>query len=159
MALAARGAEVVAIDLSSTLVEHARERANAAGISGIDFRAGDMLDPALGMFDHVLAMDSIIHYELPEMLAVLTALAPRVRDRMLVTVAPRTPMLTVMRAVGRLFPRADRAPSIVPVADDAFRRAVAASPVLSTWTIADTDLVASGFYRSRAIWLQHRARG
>ncbi len=28
----------------------------------IDFRVGDMLDPALGRFDHVVAMDSLIHY-------------------------------------------------------------------------------------------------
>lgn len=103
MALAERGAEVVAIDLSPTLVEHAQERAEAAGAPPIDFRSGDMLDPSLGTFDYVLAMDSIIHYELPEMMAVLSALAPRVRERMLITVAPRTPMLTVMRAVGGSF--------------------------------------------------------
>ena len=34
----------------------------------------------------------------------------------LFTFAPRTPLLAVMHAVGRLFPRGDRAPAIVPVA-------------------------------------------
>ncbi len=155
IALAERGAEVVAIDLSPTLVEHAQERADAVGAPPIDFRSGDMLDPSLGTFDYVLAMDSIIHYELPEMMAVLTALAPRVRERMLITVAPRTPMLTVMRAVGRLFPRADRAPAIVPVSDYAFRKAFAAVPALDTWGIVGTRLVESGFYRSMAIKRQN----
>jgi magnesium-protoporphyrin O-methyltransferase len=154
--LARRGAEVVAIDLSPTLVEHARERAEEAGVGHlIDFRSGDMLDPALGSFDYVVAMDSIIHYELPEMMNALTSLAPRVRERMVVTVAPRTMMLSLMWSVGRLFPRRDRAPSIVPVSERDFRNALLASPVMDPWGIVTTRLVEQGFYRSMAIALQH----
>src|SRR5262245_25420322 len=58
---ARRGARVVAIDLSSTLVSVARERLPLDLDSlAIDFRAGDMLDPRLGKFDFVVAMDSLI---------------------------------------------------------------------------------------------------
>jgi magnesium-protoporphyrin O-methyltransferase len=153
--LAKRGAEVVAIDLSATLVDHARERAEAQGVFDIDFRAGDMLDPALGEFDYVLAMDSIIHYEVHDMVAALATLAPRVRERMVITVAPRTPMLSVMRAVGKLFPRSDRSPSIVPVSEPEFRKAFAAQPLLDSWGMVGTRLVESGFYRSMAITLQN----
>ena len=56
---ARRGAEVVAIDLSPTRVDLARERLPAALQPLIQFRSGDMLDPALGRFDHVVAMDSV----------------------------------------------------------------------------------------------------
>jgi magnesium-protoporphyrin O-methyltransferase len=157
--LAQRGAEVVAIDLSPTLVQHAQERAEEAGIDDIDFRAGDMLDPSLGHFDYVVAMDSIIHYELEDMVKALATLAPRVNDRMLITVAPRTPMLTVMRAVGKLFPRSDRSPSIVPVSENAFRKALAAEPVLDRWGMVGTRLIESGFYRSMAINLQQATLG
>lgn len=154
--LARRGAEVVAIDLSATLVDHARERADEEGVGHlIDFRAGDMLDPALGTFDYVIAMDSIIHYELPEMMSALSALAPRVRERMVVTVAPRTALLSMMWSVGRLFPRRDRAPSIVPVSERAFRAALTASPVMEQWGIVSTRLIEQGFYRSMAIALHH----
>ena len=153
--LAQRGAEVVAIDLSPTLVQHAQERAEEQGVYDIDFRSGDMLDPSLGSFDYVIAMDSIIHYELDDMIRALTALAPRVRDRMLITVAPRTPMLSVMRAVGKLFPRGDRSPSIVPVSESAFRKAFGAQPVLDSWGMVATRHVESGFYRSMAIHLQN----
>jgi magnesium-protoporphyrin O-methyltransferase len=63
---ARRGATVVAVDLSPTLVGLARERAACLlgrdGEAGVEFRVGDMLDPALGRFDHVVAMDSLIHY-------------------------------------------------------------------------------------------------
>ncbi|MFN9254912.1 MAG: magnesium protoporphyrin IX methyltransferase [Gemmatimonas sp.] len=157
--LAQRGAEVVAIDLSPTLVQHAQERAEEVGIDDIDFRSGDMLDPSLGHFDYVVAMDSIIHYELEDMEKALATLAPRVNERMLITVAPRTPMLTVMRAVGKLFPRSDRSPSIVPVSENAFRKALAAEPVLDSWGMVGTRLIESGFYRSMAINLQHATLG
>ena len=55
---ARRGAHVVAIDLSPTLVALAQERLPQTLNGGhIDFRVGDMLDPALGRFDYVVAMD------------------------------------------------------------------------------------------------------
>jgi magnesium-protoporphyrin O-methyltransferase len=156
--LAKRGADVVAIDLSPTLVAHARERADEAGVS-IDFHAGDMLDPALGTFDHVVAMDSLIHYNLPEMITALEALAPRVRERMLVTVVPGTPLLVAMRAVGRLFPKADRAPAIVPISERAFRAGLLGSRDLDTWGMVATRLIERGFYRSMAIALHHSTMG
>ncbi len=155
MDLARRGADVVAIDLSATLVAHARSSALANGLIDIDFRAGDMLDPALGAFDYVVAMDSIIHYDVEDMVAALASLAPRVRERMVITVAPRTPLLTVMRAVGKLFPKGDRSPSIVPVAEREFREVFAANPALDSWGMVSTRLISSGFYRSMAIALQN----
>ncbi|MDQ8158934.1 MAG: magnesium protoporphyrin IX methyltransferase [Gemmatimonadota bacterium] len=152
--LARRGAEVVAIDLSPTLVAHARERAEAEGVE-IDFRSGDMLDPALGTFDVMVAMDSLIHYEPREMTAALAALAPRIRERMLVTVAPKTPLLSAMHFVGKLFPRQDRAPSIVPVSERDFRNGLLTTPALDSWGMVGTRLVERGFYRSMAIALQN----
>jgi magnesium-protoporphyrin O-methyltransferase len=112
---ARRGAHVIAIDLSPTLVRLAAERAaGTAGPGTIDFRVGDMLDPALGRFDHVVAMDSVIHYELDDTLRVIAGLGAMARASVVFTYAPWTPMLAVMHATGRLFPRADRAPAIVP---------------------------------------------
>lgn len=159
MDLARRGAHVVAIDLSPTLVEHARERAEAEGLSDIDFRSGDMLDDALGTFDYAIAMDSLIHYELPEILGALARLAPRVRRQMSITVAPRTPALAAMHSVGKLFPRHDRAPSIVPVAESKFRRGLSETPALAGWTVGQTTRVERGFYRSQALMLQNHAAG
>jgi magnesium-protoporphyrin O-methyltransferase len=153
MDLAGRGAAVLAIDLSPTLVGHARERAEAAGVAGIDFRDGDMLAAGLGAFDWVVAMDSLIHYDPGEVLGALEALAPRVRRGILFTVAPRTPLLAALWTVGRLFPRRDRAPSIVPVAERDLRRRIAASPALAGWRVADTRRIEQGFYRSQAVAL------
>ena len=105
---ARRGADVVAIDLSPTLVGLAKER--LPHDLTIDFRVGDMLDIKLGHFDYVVAMDSLIHYRAPDVVRVLDSLAARTGRSLLFTFAPRTPALSVMHAVGRLFPRGDRAP-------------------------------------------------
>jgi magnesium-protoporphyrin O-methyltransferase len=152
---ARRGAAVVAIDLSPTLVDLARERApRELGTGSIDFRSGDMLDPALGEFDHVVGMDSLIHYDTPDILRVLTALAERTRGTMLFTFAPSTPLLATMHAVGRLFPRGDRAPSIQPVSQARLMTGIASEPALAQWRNGRTLRVASGFYTSQAVELE-----
>src|SRR6478609_3968928 len=143
---ARRGADIVAIDLSPTLVQLARERLPDDLARAIEFRAGDMLDAALGHFDHAVAMDSLIHYDEADMVASLAALAPRTRRSIVFTFAPSNPLLATMIAVGRLFPRGDRAPFIAPIAEQRLRRAIAAQPALAGWRIGRSERIASGFY-------------
>ncbi len=150
---ARRGAEVVAIDVSPTLIGLARERVGTIRTGSIDFRVGDMLDPGLGRFDHVVAMDSLIHYATPDIVRALAALATRTDGAILFTVAPRTPLLTLMHMAGRVFPRGDRAPAIVPVGEGDLRRRVSAEPALAAFGITRTHRVNSGFYLSRALEL------
>ena len=155
---ARRGADVLAIDLSPTLVKLARERApheleGATHAGSIDFRFGDMLDAALGEFDYVVGMDSVIHYESGDAVVVLAGLAQRTRRAMLFTFAPSNPALIVMRAVGKLFPRGDRSPSIVPVSEYDLRAQLAAHPKMAEWAPGRTQRVSSGFYKSQALEL------
>jgi magnesium-protoporphyrin O-methyltransferase len=154
---AKRGAEVVAVDISPGLIALARERiGQVPGAGRVTFLVGDLSDPALGRFDHVVAMDSLIHYRPEDTARVLAGLAPRVDGSLLFTFAPRTPLLTAMHAVGRLFPRGDRAPSIVPVAEAHLRRLIAAERALDGATPGRTHRVASGFYTSQALELVRR---
>lgn len=158
MAAARRGAEVVAIDLSPSLVEVAVRRVSehletfTAG-GRIDFRSGDFTDPALGTFDHVVAMDSLIHYGAEDAVQVLQGWAQRTRGSLLFTFAPSSPLLLAMHAVGRLFPRGDRAPAIEPVGERALRRLLATDDGLALWRPARTQRVANGFYTSQAFEL------
>ncbi|MEN9420079.1 MAG: hypothetical protein RI988_3700 [Pseudomonadota bacterium] len=159
MEAARRGAEVLAIDLSPSLVDVARRRADellgdTPARERITFTSGDMCDAALGEFDYVVAMDSLIHYRTADAVEVLHALAPRVRRSMVVTFAPATPALRAMHAVGRLFPRGDRAPSIVPVPEAGLRREVAARLGPAAWRVGRTLTVRSGFYTSQAYELE-----
>ena len=149
---ARRGAHVVAIDLSPTLVSLARERVPAIpGGGSIEFHSGDMLDPALGEFDHVVAMDSVIHYDTEDAVKALARLAQRTRASVVFTFAPRTPLLALMITVGRLFPRGDRAPWLEPMAEDKLSRLRAADPTLKDWQAGRTQRVSSGFYKSQAM--------
>jgi magnesium-protoporphyrin O-methyltransferase len=151
---AKRGAHVTAIDLSPTLIQLARERLpSRLGDGTIDFQVGDMLDPALGRFDHVTAMDSLIHYRAADVTAALAQLAFRVDRSILFTFAPRTPLLTIMHATGKMFPRADRAPSIEPVSETTLLGAIENAPALATWSPGRTQRVNSRFYQSQALEL------
>ncbi len=158
---AARGADVVAIDLAGTLVDVARRRTHdlmrqstlPACFGSIDYRVGDMLDPGLGHFDHVVAMDSLIHYRADDLIAMLGKLCQRAGSSMVYTFAPRTPALRVMHTVGRLFPRHSRAPAIEPIDAATLSSRIHTDPALSEVRIGRMHRIDSGFYVSHAMEL------
>ncbi len=151
-AAALRGAHVVAVDLSPQLVALAQERIGGdQGEGRIDFRVGDMFDPAWGEFDHVVGMDSLIHYKPADVVRVLSGMAARTKDSMLFTFAPSSAFLEVFLAVGRLVPRGDRSPAIVPVGERNLRKRIEADPAMQGWRTARTQRVARGFYTSQAL--------
>jgi magnesium-protoporphyrin O-methyltransferase len=145
---AKRGAEVTAIDLSPTLVGLARDR--LPGNLKVDFRVGDMLDPALGRFDHVVSMDSLIHYKAGDMVRALELLTERTGSSVVFTFAPRTKALAAMHVVGKLFPRGNRAPAIEPVREASLRHLLTG---LDGWKASRTERIACGFYTSQALEL------
>lgn len=150
---ALRGAHVVAIDLSPKLIALAAERAPGGLAGRLEFRSGDMLDPALGRFDYVVAMDSLIHYPARETARALAGLAQRTACGLLFTFAPRTLPLTIMHTVGRAFPRGDRAPAIEPVSENKLLGLIAREPGLELWQAARTRRIRSGFYQAQALEL------
>ena len=151
---ARRGADVVAVDLAPTLLDGARERLPGdVGAGRIRFVAGDMLDPTHGRFDYIVAMDSLIHYQTHDVLRALGQLGARASRAVLFTFAPRTPLLAAMHTVGRLFPRADRAPQIVPVGEKQLKRSVQNDPILTPLTLGRDQRIVSGFYTSHALEL------
>lgn len=154
---AKRGAQVLAIDIAPGLIEIAKQRTGEiAGPGRIEFLAGDMFDPALGRFDHVVAMDSLIHYRPEDTVRVLAGFAARTDVSLAFTFAPRTPLLSAMHAAGRFFPRGDRAPAIVPVGDTALRRLIGHEPGLAEFAVGRDRRIASGFYTSHAMELCRR---
>jgi magnesium-protoporphyrin O-methyltransferase len=144
---AQRGAEVVAIDVAGSLVAIARERA-PAGLA-IDWRVGDMLDPALGRFDHVVAMDSLIHYRASDIVDVVRGIAGRTSGSVAFTFTPQTPMLSAMLGVGRLFPRGDRSPAIIPVGERRLRAMI--QDALPTARLGRDRRISASFYTSHAL--------
>jgi magnesium-protoporphyrin O-methyltransferase len=145
VAAAERGAEVVAIDLSPQLVQVARERL-PAGLK-VTFLSGDMLDPALGKFDYVVAMDSIIHYPTHDMINIIDGLSSMATKGMIFSFPPRTLPLAVLWGVGKLFPRGDKSPAIEPQPPQKLRKALANIKGIK---LGRSHRVATGFYISEA---------
>lgn len=146
--LAARGADVVAVDISPQLIAIAETRLGEALRHRVRFVAGDMTAAEHGRFDHVLAMDSLIYYGEPDIADALRRLALRTQAAVVFTMAPRTPVLMTFFAAGKLFPRADRSPVMVPHAHGRLARRL--GPGLTR-----VGRVTSGFYISEC--LEYRA--
>lgn len=147
--LAQRGAQVVAVDISPSLIEIAQKRCPAHVADKIAFRAGDMLASDLGYFDHIMAMDSMIYYDASNIAASLGGLRSRLGGSMIFTLAPRTPLLMAMWRVGKLFPREDRSPTMIPHSAPRIASALRAARVAGR--LREVERVNSGFYISTAL--------
>jgi magnesium-protoporphyrin O-methyltransferase len=157
---AKRGADVVAIDLSPTLIKLAEERLPAQlaadGSKGrVQFKVSDMLAPDLGTFDWVVAMDSLIHYRADDKVEMISRLAERATRGMAFTFAPRTPLLTLMWWAGKLFPRGNRSPAIEPIAARKLITLIGRHGDLQGMRVGRTHRVNSAFYISQSMEL-HR---
>ncbi len=148
IAMAQRGAHVVAVDIAPQLIAIAEERMPANLPGTIQWESGDMLDPLWGQFDHIFAMDSMIYYDAGDIADLLRRAGPRLSGRMVFTLPPKTPMLMAMYSAGKLFPRADRSPQMVPQRASNVRSAMEAAHVGGALT--EVDRVSTGFYKSTA---------
>jgi magnesium-protoporphyrin O-methyltransferase len=115
-----------------------------------------MLDPSLGEFDWIVAMDSLIHYDAADLAEALGHLAPRARSGLSFSFAPWTPLLSLMHLVGRMLPGSDRAPAIAPISEKDLRQRIARHEGLAGFEVARTERVDSGFYMSQAMELVRR---
>ena len=149
LALAERGAEVVATDISPRLLGIARDRLPSELTGRVMFVAGDMLDPVLGRFDHVVAMDSLLYYTRADVAQAIGTLSRRTSGRIVFTLAPRTPLLMAMWRAGQLCPRSNRSPTMVPHAPAAIAEALRKAGVPGH--LAVQERISSGFYISQAM--------
>jgi magnesium-protoporphyrin O-methyltransferase len=152
IALAERGAQVVAVDISPQLIDIAQLRLPEGLRRQVSFHAGDMFDPKLGQFDAMIAMDSMIYYTAEDIGTHLTTLEKRVDGPIIFTVAPRTPALMAMWYAGKAFPRSDRSPVMIPHAHPALAAAAKAKGVRRM--LRPVDRITSGFYISEAMELR-----
>lgn len=151
---ACRGAEVTGVDVAGGLVDVARQRTPSfIGHGRIRWVSGDMLDPDLGTFAHIVAMDSLIHYTPEDLVDAIEELSERATQSILFTFAPHTKLLGAMHSIGKVFPKSDRSPAIVPVAE---QELVDRLGRIRGWSIGRTQRVSSGFYTSQALELVKR---
>ena len=144
--LALRGCQVVAADISPSLVNVARSRIPNHLHKNIEFITGDMINPKLGNFDFVIAMDSLIYYSRKDLTSLLVELSSRTSHSIYFTLAPKTMLLMMMWYLGKIAPKGDRSPVMVPQSLKAISRELDAKLQLS-----DLGVINSGFYISHAI--------
>jgi magnesium-protoporphyrin O-methyltransferase len=144
--LALRGCQVFAADISPSLVNVARSRIPNHLHKNIEFITGDMVNPNLGNFDYVIAMDSLIYYSKKDLMSLLVELSSRTSHSIFFTLAPKTMLLMMMWYLGKIAPKGDRSPVMVPQSLKAISRELDANLQL-----IDLGVINSGFYISHAI--------
>ncbi|MDA9689099.1 magnesium protoporphyrin IX methyltransferase [Betaproteobacteria bacterium] len=156
MDLVTRNANVVAVDISPSLIKIARERFSRNDQCKHDgelkFVWGDMLDPSFGDFDHIVLMDSTIHYKSANAIALVNELCKRANESIIFTFVPLTPLLAVKFALGKFFPKSERAPAVEPSSEDAICNLI--SQNLNGWEISGMKRVSTYFYASQAVELR-----
>ena len=96
---------IAASDLSEAMVGEASRRAAEAGIasSQLQFSASD-LESLEGRYDTVICLDVFIHYPQQPAEAMVRHLASMAEKHLIVSFAPYTPLLAVLKKIGELFP-------------------------------------------------------
>jgi magnesium-protoporphyrin O-methyltransferase len=119
---------IAASDLSGAMADEARRRAEAAGLSSerLQFSASD-LESLEGRYDTVICLDVFIHYPqaaAEEMVAHLAGLAER---HLIVSFAPYTPLLAVLKGIGQLFPGPSKTTRAYTLREEGIVKAAAAA--------------------------------
>jgi len=96
---------IAASDLSGAMAAEASRRAEDAGIptSQLSFSASD-LESLQGRYDTVICLDVFIHYPQAAAEEMVRHLAGLAENHLIVSFAPYTPLLALLKGIGQLFP-------------------------------------------------------
>ena len=96
---------IAASDLSEAMATEAARRAAEAGIptSQLSFTASD-LESLSGRYDTVICLDVFIHYPQAPAEDMVRHLASMAEQHLIVSFAPYTPLLAILKGIGQLFP-------------------------------------------------------
>jgi magnesium-protoporphyrin O-methyltransferase len=127
LALAGAGS-VEASDLSSAMVAEAERRATEAGLSPerLRFSASD-LESLQGRYDTVICLDVFIHYPQPAAEDMVRHLAALAEKHLIVSFAPFTPLLALLKGIGQLFPGPSKTTRAYTLREEGIVQAAAAA--------------------------------
>lgn len=103
--LAEAGATVFGSDISEKMVEEARERSQQAlkDPSKLTLAVQD-LESLSGKYHTVICLDVLIHYPQEKAAEMIAHLASLAESRIIISFAPKTLCLTILKKIGELFP-------------------------------------------------------
>ena len=144
---------VLASDLSEAMVNEAQRRAEQEGLASdrLSFAVSD-LESLTGRFDSVICLDVFIHYPqaaAEEMVKHLASLAER---QLIVSFAPYTPLLAVLKGIGQLFP----GPSKTTRAYQLKEEGIVAAAAAAGFQPVHRSLNQAPFYYSRLVAFERK---
>ncbi|WP_319420666.1 magnesium protoporphyrin IX methyltransferase [Pleurocapsa sp. FMAR1] len=103
--LAKAGATVSASDISEKMVGEAQEKAKLelSDSSKVDFTVSD-LETLTGNYHTVICLDVLIHYPTVDAAKMIAHLASLAESRLILSFAPKTCFLYVLKKIGEFFP-------------------------------------------------------
>ncbi|SBO44892.1 magnesium protoporphyrin IX methyltransferase [Cyanobium sp. NIES-981] len=145
---------IAASDLSEAMVAEASRRAGEAGIAPgqLSFQASD-LESLSGRYDTVICLDVFIHYPQAAAEEMVRHLAAMAEKHLIVSFAPYTPLLALLKGIGQLFPGPSKTTRAYTLREEGIVRAAAEagfSPVRR-------NLNQAPFYFSRLIAFERTA--
>jgi len=147
--LAALGAgSIAASDLSAAMVAEASRRATEAGLASgrLSFTASD-LESLQGRYDTVICLDVFIHYPQAAAEAMVRHLAAMAERQLIVSFAPYTPLLAVLKQIGQLFPGPSKTTRAYTLREDG----IVAAATAAGFRPVHRSLNQAPFYFSRLI--------
>lgn len=108
--LAQAGAEVYGSDISEKMIQEAKERAAAElhNPNNLKFTVQD-LETLSGNYHTVICLDVLIHYPQNEADRMISHLASMAQSRIILSFAPKTFALSLLKKIGSFFPGASKA--------------------------------------------------
>ena len=146
--LARAGATVAASDISEKMVGEAQEKAESElnDPSKISFAVSD-LETLDGKYDTVICLDVLIHYPTEDAAKMIAHLASLAESRLILSFAPKTCVLFVLKKIGEFFP----GPSKTTRAYQHKESAIIAILKDNGFTVKRTGMTSVSFYYSRIL--------
>ncbi|MBE9014072.1 magnesium protoporphyrin IX methyltransferase [Pseudanabaenaceae cyanobacterium LEGE 13415] len=102
--LAQEGAKLFSSDISEKMVGEAKERAIELGLTDNPTFAVQDLEMLSGKYHTVVCLDVLIHYPAEQAIDMIKHLASLADDRLILSFAPKTFLLTILKRIGEFFP-------------------------------------------------------
>ena len=147
--LAKLGAKSIHLsDISEAMINETKSRAKEEGLdlNKLNFRTSD-LENLKGSFNTVICLDVFIHYPQQEAEAMVKHLCQLSDERLIVSFAPYTPLLALLKGIGQLFP----GPSKTTRAYTLRETGIVEAAKQSGFTVVKSKLNQAPFYFSKLI--------
>ncbi|MDJ0661957.1 MAG: magnesium protoporphyrin IX methyltransferase [Crocosphaera sp.] len=146
--LAQEGATIFASDISEKMVTEARERAQQTlkNPSNVTFAVQD-LESLTGQYHTVICLDVLIHYPTEDAAKMIKHLASLAETRLILSFAPKTLCLTLLKKIGEFFP----GPSKTTRAYQHKEKDIIEILENNGFTIQRKDMTSTRFYYSRIL--------